>query len=78
MKGSWSIKKVLPCLVPELSYTSLGSVQDGTQAQAIYFAIINGSLDEIAKEAGQADLLDYCKLDTLAMVRIIEKICNSR
>ncbi|MDX1823307.1 MAG: DUF2779 domain-containing protein [Thiohalomonadales bacterium] len=77
MKGSWSIKKVLPCLVPELSYASLGSVQDGTQAQAIYFAVINGSLDETAKEAGLADLLDYCKLDTLAMVRIIEKICNS-
>ena len=78
MKGSWSIKKVLPCLVPELSYASLGSVQDGTQAQAIYFAIINGSLNEIAKEAGVADLLDYCKLDTFAMVRIVEKICNSR
>jgi hypothetical protein len=78
MKGSWSIKKVLPCLVPELSYAALGSVQDGTQAQAVYLDIINGDLDEAGQKARQADLLDYCQLDTLAMLKIVEKICNKQ
>ena len=76
MKGSWSIKKVLPCLVPELSYASLGSVQDGMQAQAVYLEIINGDLDKATQKASRADLLDYCELDTLAMVKIVEQICS--
>lgn len=47
MKGSWSIKKVLPCLVPELNYADLGSVQDGIQAQSTYLAMIG---DEVPPE----------------------------
>jgi hypothetical protein len=78
MKGSWSIKKVLPCLVPELSYTALGRVQDGTQAQAVYLEVIKGDLSEMEQEARRADLLEYCQLDTLAMVKIVEKICSSQ
>ena len=77
MKGSWSIKKVLPCLVPELSYATLGSVQEGTQAQAVYFDIISGNLDKRAQDTSRADLLAYCQLDTLAMVKIVEKICRN-
>jgi len=77
MKGSWSIKKVLPCLVPELSYAALGSVQDGTQAQAVYLDIINGGLTKTEQESRRVDLLNYCQLDTLAMVKIVEKICSS-
>ena len=77
MKGSWSIKKVLPCLVPELSYTALGDVQDGIQAQAAYLAIINGEVNETELQSRRTDLLDYCELDTLAMVKIVEKISRS-
>lgn len=47
MKGSWSIKSVLPCLAPELRYSDLGEVQDGTQAQQSYLDII--SADRKAK-----------------------------
>ncbi|WP_455206914.1 DUF2779 domain-containing protein [Kaarinaea lacus] len=78
MKGSWSIKRVLPCLVPELSYAALGTVQDGTQAQAVYLEIISGNLGEPEQAARRVDLLDYCQLDTLAMVKIVEKICGSQ
>ena len=78
MKGSWSIKKVLPCLVPELNYAALGSVQDGIQAQAVYLDIINGNWDETEQEIRRTDLLDYCQLDTLAMVKIVEKIYSSQ
>lgn len=76
MKGSWSIKNVLPCLVPQLKYSNLGEVQDGTQAQQTYFDIISGALSEERKTRLIQDLKDYCKLDTLAMVRIAESLVN--
>jgi hypothetical protein len=74
MKGSWSIKAVLPALVPELKYSDLGAVQDGTQAQSVYFALINGETTESEKATSRQDLLDYCRLDTLAMVKIVAAI----
>lgn len=76
MKGSWSIKAVLPALVPELNYSDLGTVQDGTQAQSVYFRLINGETDAGEKAALRQDLLDYCRLDTLAMVKIAAAIIN--
>ena len=76
MNGSFSIKKVLPALFPdspELDYKNLsGSVHHGGEAMNIYPAIAKMSPIE-AKEARQS-LLEYCKLDTLAMVRIWEKL----
>jgi hypothetical protein len=74
MKGSWSIKKVLPCLVPELRYEALGVVQDGTMAQAVYLDIIHEGVSEKRKDQLRLDLLAYCGLDTLAMVKIVEKL----
>lgn len=74
MKGSWSIKSVLPCLVPELDYSRLGRVQEGTQAQQAYFDLIGDELDSDSKSALRADLLAYCKLDTLAMVEIAHRL----
>jgi hypothetical protein len=76
MKGSWSIKKVLSCLVPELSYSELGAVQDGTQAQQAYFDLIGNTLDENQKNQLIDELRQYCKLDTLAMVGIVRKLAR--
>ena len=78
MHGSWSIKDVLPCLVPELSYTALGSVQDGTQAQAVYLKIINHEGTEPERAQWREDLRRYCELDTLAMVRIAGRLVEER
>ena len=76
MEGSFSIKKVLPALFPddpELNYTNLtGSVHNGTQAMTIFPKIKDMEPDEQIK-ARQA-LLEYCHLDTLAMVRIWQKL----
>ena len=76
MEGSFSIKKVLPALFPddpELNYTNLtGSVHNGTQAMTIFPKIKDLEPDEQIK-ARQA-LLEYCHLDTLAMVRIWQKL----
>ncbi len=70
MKGSWSIKAVLPTVAPDLDYQALGEVQDGTAAQRAY-----GEIIDLATTAGRRntliqDLRDYCRLDTMAMVRL--------
>ncbi len=72
-KGSASIKKVLPVLVPELSYKEL-EVQDGTMAMSAWEKML-GTADEGKKQKLRQGLLDYCKLDTWAMVKIF-KIVN--
>ncbi len=76
MRGSWSIKKVLTCLVPELKYSDLGDVQDGTQAQQVYLDIIGDKRSTDGKARLTKDLLEYCKLDTLAMVEIVKSLNN--
>ncbi len=78
MKGSWSIKSVLPCLVPELRYSDLGAVQEGMQAQQAYFDLIGGELDAAATDRLRRDLLDYCRLDTYAMLAIVEELERNR
>ena len=71
--GSSSIKNVLPVLVPELTYKSLG-IQDGNTAQRQWMeAILDGDKNN-EKEKILSDLIEYCKLDTLAMVEIYRKL----
>lgn len=75
-KGSASLKSVLPALVPELSYRSLG-IQEGATAQRIWMETILDGEHEEEKEKILNDLIEYCKLDTLAMVelfRVLSKI----
>lgn len=68
--GSWSIKKVLPVMVPELSYETL-SINKGDQAMTSWWELISSK--PINQSTANA-LLEYCKLDTLAMVKIWEKL----
>ena len=79
MGGSFSIKSVLPALFPddeELNYHNLNPlVQNGGHAMTIFPKIKDMSTKE-AEEARQA-LLAYCHLDTLAMVRVWEKLTMS-
>lgn len=70
MKGSWSIKTVLPTIAPDLDYGSFEEVSDGQAAQRAYLEIINPQTPEERREKLRAELLDYCELDTLAMVRL--------
>ncbi|MBR4160957.1 MAG: DUF2779 domain-containing protein [Bacteroidaceae bacterium] len=76
MGGSFSIKSVLPALFPddeELNYHNLNPlVQNGGHAMTIFPKIKDMPADE-AHEAREA-LLAYCHLDTLAMVRVWEKL----
>jgi hypothetical protein len=70
MKGSWSLKAVLPTVAPDLDYAALGEVRDGTAAQVAYVEAIDPQTSENRREALVKDLLDYCRLDTLALVRL--------
>jgi len=74
--GGYSIKKVLPALLPgdpELDYKSLDErVQHGGNAMDIYPTMHLQPPEEA--EAIRKALLAYCRLDTLAMVKILEKL----
>lgn len=72
-KGSSSIKKVLPVLVPKLSYKEL-AIGDGGTATTAWKRMVFEINDATDKEKIKTDLLAYCKLDTLAMVKIFMKI----
>lgn len=70
MKGSYSIKAVLPALVPDLSYDDLEIADGGTASRAfesLYFEEDNKKIKEIREQ-----LINYCGMDTMAMVRIWE------
>lgn len=72
MKGSYSIKAVLPALVPELSYDKL-EINEGGLASIAYESLQTETDLMITAEIKQ-QLLEYCKLDTLGMVRILERL----
>ena len=72
-EGSASIKKVLPVLVPELSYKVLG-IQEGNTAQRLWMEAVLDGTRETEKQQILDDLIEYCKLDTLAMVEIYKKL----
>ena len=71
-KGSNSIKAVLPVMVPSLSYKDL-EVQEGGAAMVEYARMI-GLPEGEERENIKNNLLEYCKLDTLAMVEIYRKL----
>ena len=72
MRGKHSIKYVLPALVPELSYQNL-EIQEGATASFTFLDMMRGKdISEI--EIKRKNLLEYCKLDTYAMVKIVEKL----
>jgi len=69
MRGSYSIKAVLPALVPDLSYDDM-AVADGMAAMRAYHEMC--ALDDpVALAELRRGMLEYCCLDTLAMVRIL-------
>ena len=68
-EGKASIKKVLPVLVPGLSYEGM-AVKSGTDAIEGYRQMSKGELLDDAMAQKRIDMLEYCKLDTLAMVEI--------
>ncbi len=75
-QGSWSIKKVLPAIAPELRYDQLAGVQDGDMAMQAYLEAVDPVTTGARKQEIQAQLVSYCALDTLAMVKIWSKFAG--
>lgn len=74
MQGSYSIKYVLPALYPddpELNYKELSLIHKGDEASQAFLTLTDKSPEE--QEEIRKALLEYCKLDTYAMVKIWEK-----
>jgi hypothetical protein len=72
MKGSASIKYVLPALFPELSYQNL-EIGNGEQASAVFLDMITSRFDGNVSET-RTHLLAYCKQDTYAMVLLFNEL----
>lgn len=69
MRGSWSIKAVLPTVAPELAYDGL-EVADGGMAQVAFAELLEPEVSPDRRAALREGLLRYCGRDTWAMVRI--------
>jgi len=70
-QGSFSLKKVLPALVPSMAYEGL-AIQEGNQASIEYRRMLEPSTTPEERKRVRTDLLTYCGHDTLAMVKIRE------
>lgn len=69
MRGSWSIKAVLPTVAPELNYENL-NVADGGKAQVTFMEMLHPDTRARRRKVLRAWLLEYCNQDTLALVRL--------
>lgn len=70
MKGSYSIKAVLPTVAPELAHAKLGEVQEGDDALGAYLEAVDPMTDAVRREELRRSLLEYCERDTLAIARV--------
>jgi len=75
--GSFSLKSVLPAIVPEMSYERL-AVQEGQLASLEYLRMIDPATPSHEKEKIKKDLLTYCGHDTLAMLKIRDRILKMK
>jgi len=67
--GSYSIKSVLPAMVPSLAYDDL-AIKEGGHAASQYYRMVFVETDWVERAKIEEALLAYCKRDTLAMVEL--------
>jgi len=73
--GSFSLKSVLPALVPGMNYEDL-AIQGGNQASLEYLRMIDSSTPQAEKQRIRKALRRYCGQDTIAMVKIREELLS--
>jgi predicted RecB family nuclease len=73
--GSFSLKSVLPALVPDMNYEDL-AIQEGNQASLEYLRMIDPSTPQVEKQRIKKALRRYCRQDTIAMVKIREELLS--
>lgn len=72
-KGSFSIKRVLPAMVPGVNYDDL-SIKEGETAAAEYKRMVDPNTDPVDSAEIARNLLAYCKRDTEAMVELLNAL----
>lgn len=71
-EGGWGLKVVLPAICPELNYEGLDGIKQGQVASEAYAEAISPKTCNERRDEIRRQLLEYCKLDTLATVKIWE------
>ena len=77
-EGSWSIKAVLPSVCPDLDYGQLEGVQNGGMAMEAYEEAISPVTPPERRSEIERQLIAYCALDTLALVRLWSRFSGSK
>jgi len=76
MRGSWSIKSVMPTIDASLGYEHLGEIQEGDGAQRAFLELRSGTLAKEKAERLRAALIKYCRHDTWVMVVLRRFLCG--
>lgn len=63
-------------MIPELSYSAL-EVSQGGDAMNVYGNMVAGNHTTAEVASLRLALLEYCKLDTLAMVKLVDWLRNT-
>jgi predicted RecB family nuclease len=71
--GSYSLKAVLPALVPDMSYKGM-EIANGQDAGIAWESLVRRSLDYDERNRIRKALLDYCEQDTLALVNLLKSL----
>jgi len=72
-QGSYSIKAVLPALIPSLGYQDL-RIQEGGTAAREYHRMVFEEMDLIERVNLREALVQYCARDTLAMLELRKRL----
>jgi hypothetical protein len=73
-RGSFSLKRVLPALVPELSYEGMAIAEGAVATARIGRLMFDPPARAEDRSASRQALLEYCRQDTLAMMRLLERL----
>jgi hypothetical protein len=78
MRGSWSIKNVMPTIDASLGYEHLGEVQEGDAAQLAFLELRSATQAPERAQTLRNSLLRYCRHDTWVMVILRRFLCGER
>jgi hypothetical protein len=75
-RGSFSLKRVLPAVVPALAYEGL-EVAEGSAAGPVWDLLVRGHPEPAEAARLEAALREYCRRDTLGMVELVRALATS-
>jgi hypothetical protein len=74
--GSYSLKQVLPALLPQMTYAGM-PVANGEDARIAWRQMIAHNLMDPERQRLRSALLEYCKQDTFTLVKRSNEKCSS-